>query len=83
MGNYRIIINGVGGHGVDREPKEGESVNFYKEGNTSPDAIAKQFVEILRFYNPTVDSAVLIHWPESEGEVTDDLLNSKRLKGNF
>lgn len=83
MGNFRIVIEAVGGHGVDRTPKEGEDINFYKEGNTSPDAIAKQFVEVLRTYNPSIQSAKLIHWPDTESEVTDDLLNSKREKGNF
>lgn len=83
MGSFRIVINAVGGHGVDRTPKEGESVNFYKEGNTSPDAFAKQIVEVMRYHGIQIDSAVLIHWPESESEVTDDLLNSKRQKGNF
>jgi hypothetical protein len=83
MGTFKIEITAVGGHGVDREPKEGESVNFYKEGNTAPDAIAKQFTEVLRTYGINVESAKLIHWPGSESEVTDDLLNSKREKGNF
>lgn len=82
MGDYRIIIDAVGGHGADRTAKEGEGVNFYEWGNTSPDAIAKQFVEVLRTFSQ-VNSAKLVHWPDTETEVVDDLLNSKRVKGEF
>jgi hypothetical protein len=83
MGTFKIEIIAVGGHGVDRGPKEGESINPYKEGSNTPDALAKSFVEMLKYSGTNVESAKLIHWPGETSEVTDDLLNGKREKGNF
>ena len=82
MGNFRIVINAVGGHGVDREVKEGEIVNHFTEGMTTPDAMAKHFVNYLQANGIQPDSAELIHWPGEESEVIDDLLTGVR-KGNF
>lgn len=82
MGNFKIEISAVGGHGQDRSKKEGEIVNFYADGNTTPDAIAKTLVETLRVFNINVEVAEIIHWPGEEGEVIDDLLTGER-KGNF
>ncbi|HVZ96431.1 MAG TPA: hypothetical protein VG847_06125 [Chitinophagaceae bacterium] len=31
MGDFKIVIDGVGGHGQDREKKHGEIVNFNKD----------------------------------------------------
>jgi len=82
MGSFRIEINAVGGHGVDRDVKDGEIVNFFKEGSTTPDAIAKSIVLILQHHGVMVDTATLTHWPGQEGEVQDNLITGKR-KGNF
>lgn len=82
MGNYRIIIDAVGGHGVDRTKKDGEIVNHYAEGLNTPDAKAKQMVDFLNHNGGGLISAKLIHWPGETGEVTDDLLTSIRT-GNF
>lgn len=82
MGNFRIVIDAVGGHGVDRDKKDGEVVNHFAEGMQSPDAMAKQMVDFLKANGVTPDSAVLIHWPGENDEVVDDLLTGER-KGNF
>lgn len=82
MGNFRIVIDAVGGHGVDREVKDGETVNHFAEGMQTPDALAKQMVNYLKANGIEPDSAKLIHWPEQTDEVTDDLLTGVR-KGNF
>lgn len=82
MGQFKIEITAVGGHGADRDAKDGEKVNFYKEGSTSPDAIAKTIVEVMKHHGCNVESATLIHWPGSTSEVQDDLLSGVR-KGNF
>ena len=83
MGNFRIVIEAVGGHGVDREPKDGEVVNFYKSGNNTPDALAKFCADALKYVaNAQVNSATLTHWPGESSEVTDDLITGVR-KGNF
>ena len=83
MGSFRIEIQAVGGHGVDRTPKEGERVNFYKDGINTPDATAKQIVDMMTKLGYPIESAKLIHWPGDAGEVVDDLLSDTREKGNF
>ncbi|HLN56104.1 MAG TPA: hypothetical protein VK207_08930 [Bacteroidales bacterium] len=82
MGTFKIEITAVGGHGQDRSKKEGEKVNFYEGGNTSPDALAKTFVENLRGWGNDVQEAKITHWPGEPGEVVDDLKTCER-KGNF
>ena len=82
MGTFKIEITAVGGHGQDRSKKEGEVVNFYQEGNATPDAIAKSFVEAMKIAGISFQEAKIVHWPGDAGEVTDDLLSGKR-KGNF
>lgn len=82
MGNFRIVIDAVGGHGVDREIRDGEKVNHFSEGMQTPDAMAKMFVNFLKSNGIEPNSAKLIHWPGQEDEVIDDLLTGIR-KGNF
>jgi hypothetical protein len=87
MGNFRITINAVGGHGVDRGKKNGEIVDFKAEDSTdgkyqSPDSIAKDFVERLKASGSMVDDATIAHWPGQDCEVQDNLLTGER-KGNF
>lgn len=82
MGTFKIQITAVGGHGQDRSKKDGEVVNFYQGGSTTPDAVAKLFVEMLKAHGSSVSEAKIIHWPEESSEVTDDLLTGVR-KGNF
>lgn len=82
MGNFRIVINAVGGHGQDREKKDGEVVDFTKDGQFSPEYIAQRCIAELKRFGNSVDSAHIVHWPETESEVTDDLLTGIRT-GNF
>jgi len=82
MGTFRIVIQATGGHGVDRSKKEGEKVDFYAEGESSPDAIAKKCLEELKAKGCQIEQARIIHWPETESEVSDNLETGIR-KGNF
>lgn len=89
MGDFRIVINAVGGHGQDRDKKDGEIVDF---GTNTPEAIAKEFVEKLKASGCSVDNAYVVHWPldNYEGQlkngratqIVDDLITGKRT-GNF
>lgn len=86
MGTFKIEIIAVGGHGVDRDKKEGEVVDFNEGGENSPDAIAKKCVDALKatgcsFSYPEA-GATITHWPGSDHEVKDDLQTGIR-KGNF
>lgn len=80
MGNFRIVINAVGDHGQDRGKKAGDIVNFYSGGNSKPDALAKTLVSMLQWFGFPISSAEFIHWPDTEGEVKDDLLTGIRNK---
>jgi hypothetical protein len=61
MGDFRITIEGVGGHGCGREAKAGETVTRCKQPGC-PDCIAVEFVEKLKAGN-SISLAVLAHWP--------------------
>ena len=82
MGTFRIEIQAVGGHGVDRDVKNGEKVDFAKEGYHTPDFLAHQFADFLKARGCNVESAIIIHWPGDAGEVKDDLITGIRT-GNF
>jgi hypothetical protein len=92
MGDFRIVIDAVGGHGQDREKGNGEVVNFTFDGNTTPEALAQWFIDELKKNSCTVDSAKVIHWPldnyggpEKNGrtkEIVDDLITGVRT-GSF
>jgi hypothetical protein len=82
MGTFKIQITAVGGHGQDRNAKDGEIVNFFENGSNTPDAIAKMCVENLKAWGSVVESATITHWPDEPSTVIDDLLTGKR-QGNF
>lgn len=82
MGTFKIVIQAVGGHGVDREKKNGEKVNFKAEGDFTPDAIAERFANELKHFGCNVEEAQIIHWPGEENTVVDDLVTGERT-GNF
>ena len=88
MGDFRIIIDAVGGHGQDRSKKDGEVVDF-KEGNpdaNTPESIAQELIEKLKSNGCSVQKATVTHWPADnypEGrevgkEVVDDLITGVR-----
>jgi hypothetical protein len=77
MGNFKIEIEAVGGHGSDRTAKQGDALNI-KDG---PDKLAQDFVNQLAG-NSSIVSATLTHWPEST-PIVDDLKNGVRAFGDF
>jgi hypothetical protein len=85
MGNFRIEIDAVGGHGCQREVKDGGTVAGCGQP-TCPDCLAREFVAKLKsmgvFNYPPQSSAKLIHWPGQQSEVRDDLLTGVR-SGSF
>lgn len=90
MGDFRIIIDAVGGHGQDRGKKDGEIVNFNAHGESAPEAIAERFVKEMKDNGVNVTGAKVVHWPadnypdsrEAGAEIVDDLLTGVR-KGSF
>lgn len=92
MGDFRIVINAVGGHGQDRNKKHGETVDFSEGGENTPEALAKEFVEKLKASGVNVESACVIHWPidnyngqlenKRSNQIVDNLLTGERI-GQF
>jgi uncharacterized protein (UPF0371 family) len=81
MGNYRIEIEAAGGHGCQRELKDGQIVPGCMQ-ESCPDCAARALVDWLKHKGNTMVSAKLIHWPGQQGSVEDDLLTGIR-KGSF
>jgi hypothetical protein len=84
MGIFRIEVEGVGGHGCQREIKDGGVVVGCGQPHC-PDCIARKFVDELKMagmFNTPPASAKLIHWPGQQSEVRDDLLTGIR-SGSF
>lgn len=85
MGNFKIEIEAVGGHGDFREVKQGERLPAYDDhpGGPSggPDHLARDFVAALARSNNVV-SARLIHWPDTT-PIVDDLRVGVREHGDF
>jgi hypothetical protein len=63
MGQFAIVISGVGGHGCSREVKDGESVLGCQRPDC-PDCIAREFVRRFKRNNVGDLRAELIHWPD-------------------
>jgi hypothetical protein len=73
MGNFVVNVKAVGGHGCQRDIKDGGIVDGCGQPGC-PDCLAREFVNKLK--------ATLTHWPATPTEVVDNLL-SKIRKGNF
>lgn len=94
MGDFRIKIEAVGGHGCDRKAKEGEKLQPCGQAYC-PDCNSLEFVELLKSKGFNVKFAQFTHWPSdlegpeprtqypAAGEVKDDLLSQTRVKGSF
>lgn len=92
MGTFRIEVQAVGGHGCQREVKDGEVVQGCGH-ERCPDCIARKFVNELKaagvYFGVSTSAdrapteyAKLTHWPGQSGEVRDDLLTGVR-SGSF
>lgn len=87
MGDYRIVIEGLGGHGCERDKGDGEHVVGCERSNC-PDCMSRELVRRLKRSGEQVKKAVFTHWPADlpgysvENQVSDDLLTGKRT-GSF
>ena len=82
MGQYRIEIVAVGGHGCQREVPSGGTITASCGNTTCPDCLARDFVKRLQVAYNSVENAVLIHWPAGPGTVLDNLVSGER-SGQF
>lgn len=83
MGDFRVTVEAVGGHGCERDKGTGETV-VGCERQGCPDCMAREFVRRLKRSGATLKKAEIQHWPAdmpgytAEGEVHDDLLTGVR-----
>lgn len=90
MGDFRVELNAVGGHGCQREVKDGGEV--YGCGHVRcPDCITARFVREMIAAGASVKSATLTHWPGQPSQVVDEfevstpahLLQARKRRGSF
>ncbi len=81
MGQFRIVIEAMGGHGEQREVGDGGKLDVYAYPDGAVDKAAFDLVKWLKAHT-TVSSATLTHWPGTEAEVVDDLVERVR-HGSF
>lgn len=81
MGNFKIEIEAVGGHGFAREVKQGERIPYSAE-HTDPDNLAQGFLVALRNGGSSIVSAKLTHWPDTT-PIVDNLMLGVREHGDF
>jgi hypothetical protein len=82
MGQFRVEVTAVGGHGCQRQIKDGGQIQQFCGSPSCPDCVAREFVRSLKRAGAMLEKAELIHWPGSSTEVRDDLLTLKRT-GSF
>jgi hypothetical protein len=82
MGQFRVEVTAVGGHGCQRQVKNGEQLQQFCGSSSCPDCEAREFVRRIKRQGHMLEKAELIHWPGTSTEVRDDLLGGKR-SGSF
>lgn len=70
MGQYRIEITAVGGHGCQRELKDGSAVVGCGRMDC-PDCLTARFVADLARAGNNIEDASLTHWPGQLHAVVD------------
>lgn len=81
MGNFKIEIEAIGGHGVCRNIAQGCEIPYGECNPTEPDAEVHRFVSDFAKRNHVV-SARLTHWPDTT-PIVDNLLTGVREYGDF
>jgi len=83
MGRYRIEIQAIGGHGRHRDDvKDGQQITAPCGQPSCPDCKARAFVQELQATGNSMEGAKLTHWPDTPGQVIDDLVTGIR-HGSF
>lgn len=81
MGNFKIEIEAVGGHGTQRETLQGGTIDYSKAHENDVDRLAKDFVDGYKAH-ASVISAKIVHWPDTT-PIVDNLLSGMREHGDF
>lgn len=88
MSYFKLEVNLIGGHGVDRSKAQGEFVNFDESSDTFADSIiarhVKALVHELKRNQIQVVGAVLVHDTSIQVDtVVDDLITGIRIQNDF
>lgn len=86
MGQFSIVINGVGNHGCDRHSVEGEKLRTRCNRLTCVDCLTFDFVQSLRQKGFRLGDAEFTHHAgavDPANVVVDDLLGNTRKSGRF
>lgn len=80
MGKFRIVIEGVGGHGCARELGKGDKITAHDRCGRPgcPDCAALSAVQRLQDGGNSLETAELTHWPGQKEQVVDNLLTGER-----
>lgn len=70
MGDFRVTVDAVGGHGCQRDVPEGGTV-VGCGGSTCPDCITARYIAEMSKAGVHVKNAKIQHWPDTTGEVID------------
>ena len=90
MGTFRVEVQATGGHGCQREIKNGGELTGCGQP-TCPDCITRDYVKRLKdagcYFSDSGDHnnagyAQITHWPGGNGAVFDNLLTGRR-SGSF
>lgn len=81
MGQFRVTVEAIGGHGCQREYGDGEHVVGCERSGCT-DCITREYVRRLKRAGASVSVAQIVHWPQEVGQVHDDLLTGER-RGSF
>jgi hypothetical protein len=89
VGMFRVEVQAVGGHGCQRNIKDGQQVQNFCGSVSCPDCITREYIRALKRAGACLDTnmypdvkALLTHWPGQTCEVQDNLLTGVR-KGSF
>lgn len=88
MGDFSVSMRMVGGHGCDRQAREGDPLGPTCDSQSCPDCFFRKMVGLLvsKGMIPTGGKyhATMTHWPDDpDGGITDDLRANVRVRNSF
>lgn len=83
MGQFRVVITGIGPNGCDRTAETGQKLHHRCQKLVCPDCRTYDFVQQMRQLGFTLAQADFIHHPGTQIEVTDSMIKNERTAGKF
>ena len=73
MGQFRLEITAVGGHGCQREVRDGGTVHGCGRQGCPDCEFASMICEFARRTGCSIQAAQQVHWPGTSNEVIDEV----------